>query len=291
MTPGWIAPPPAQRSLLPEQRGRPTPWVIAIMMLVTLVVAAAGLALANAARVVEAGAEGRYSLQIADGARVAASAEAAARSVPGVLAVSTLPEKEVRATLERWLGPDAAAAADLPVPVLIDLQLAPAADARAIEARVRTVAPGARVLAYREQLGPLLKSLGALQWLALGLVLLMTLATGAAVLLATRGAFDTHRGTVDVMHGIGATDAQLAAMFQRRIALDALQGGVVGAAAAGAVLLFVSAAPGSLLGDLAGGPVLRPVDLLLLALLPLAATILATLVARQAVLKALRAVL
>ena len=288
---GWIAPPASQRRLLPEQRGRPTPWVIAIMMFVTLVVAAAGLALANGARVVAAGAEDRYSLQIPDGARVAARAAAAARAAPGVEAAVQVPEEEVRETLQQWLGPAAASSADLPLPALIDLQLESSADPRLIEAAVQRVAPGARVLAYRDQLGPLLKSLRALQWLALGLVLLMTLATGAAVVLATRGAFDTHRGTVDVMHGIGATDRQLAALFQRRIALDAFKGGVVGATAGGAVLLLVAAAPGSLLGDLAGGPLLRPTDLLLLALLPLGATVLATLVARQAIIKALRAVL
>ena len=288
---GWIAPPASQRRLLPEQRGRPTPWVIAIMMFVTLVVAAAGLALANAARVVAAGAEGRYSIQIPDGAAVAGPAARAARSTPGVTSVTPVPEAEVRATLERWLGPLAAASADLPLPALIELELDPGLDASTVEARVRAVAPGARMLAYREQLGPLLQSLRGLQWLALGLVLLMTVATAASVVLATRGAFDTHRGTVEVMHGIGATDRQLAALFQRRIAIDALIGGMAGAVAAGAVLLFVAAAPGSLLGDLAGGPVLRSADLLLLALLPFAATLLATMVARQTVNKALRATL
>ncbi|HVF83021.1 MAG TPA: hypothetical protein VM913_02460 [Sphingomicrobium sp.] len=265
--------------------------MIAIMMFVTLVVAAAGLALANAARVVESSAAGRHSLQIPNGARVAEAALAAARSAPGVTAVARVPDSEVRATLERWLGSEAAVSTELPVPVLVDLELTPSASAREVETRVRSVAPGARLLAYRDQLGPLLRSLQALKWLALGLVLLMTAATAASVVLATRGAFDTHRGTVDVMHGIGATDEQLAALFQRRIALDAFKGGIAGALAAGAVLLFVAAAPGSLLGDLAGGPLLRPVDLLLLALLPLAATLLATLVARHTVTKALRFVL
>ena len=288
---GWVAPPASQRRLLPEQRGRPTPWVIAIMMFVTLVVAAAGLALANAARVVAAGAEGRYSIQIPNGAAVAGPAAQAARSTPGVTGVTPVPEAEVRATLERWLGPVAATNADLPIPALIELELDPGLDASTVEARVRAVAPGARMLAYREQLGPLLQSLRGLQWLALGLVLLMTVATAASVVLATRGAFDTHRGTVEVMHGIGATDRQLAALFQRRIAIDALIGGMAGAVAAGAVLLLVAAAPGSLLGDLAGGPVLRSADLLLLALLPFAATLLATMVASQTVNKALRATL
>ena len=64
-----------------------------------------------------------------------------------------------------------------------------------------------------------------------------TEATAAAVVLATRGALDTHRFTIEVMHGIGATDRQIAALFQRRIAIDSLTGSLVGAALAGAVLL------------------------------------------------------
>jgi cell division transport system permease protein len=206
-----------------------------------------------------------------------------------VIAVRPVPEAEVRATLEQWLGPDAAASADLPVPALIELELAAGTDPSLIASRVSAAAPGARLLAYRDQLGPLLRSVRALQWLALGLVLLMAVATAAAVVLATRGAFDTHRGTVEVMHGIGATDVQLAALFGWRVALDALAGGLAGAAAAGGILLLVAEAPGSLLGDLTGRPLLRPIDLLLLAVLPLAVTLLATLVARRAVLKALRA--
>jgi cell division transport system permease protein len=286
---GWIALPLHQRRLLPEHRGRPTPWVIAIMTFVTLVVAAAGLALANAARVVEAGAAARYSIQIPDGGRTVAAAATAAQATPGVSKVAIVPEAEVRATLDRWLGLDIASGAALPLPGLVDLQLAPGVDLRALEARVRAASPGARVLSYREQLGPVLGTLRALQWLATSLVALMILATAASVVLATRAAFDGNRGTVDVMHGIGATDEQLAVLFQRRIAIDALGGGLAGAVAAGAVLLLVANAPGGLLGDLTGAPALRPVDLVLLALVPLGAGILATLVARYTLLRALRA--
>ena len=40
--------------------------------------------------------------------------------------------------------------------------------------------------------------------------------------LAARGALDTNRSTIDVMHGIGATDDQIARLFQRRLALGQL---------------------------------------------------------------------
>ncbi len=62
------------------------------------------------------------------------------------------------------------------------------------------------------------------QWLSFGLVLLLSAAATAAVVLAARGALDTHRFTIEVMHGIGATDVQVTHMFQRKMAVDALVG-------------------------------------------------------------------
>ena len=59
------------------------------------------------------------------------------------------------------------------------------------------------------------------------------LATAAAVVLATRSALAAQRSTIEVMHGIGATDQQVTRLFQRRIAIDALIGGVAGATLAG----------------------------------------------------------
>ena len=90
---GWLNPPAPERRLLPGGRLQgPTPYVIAIMMFVTIIVAAAGLALANAADIVAAGVENRYSIQIADGARSAPRAIAAARASPGVTAVRPVSE-------------------------------------------------------------------------------------------------------------------------------------------------------------------------------------------------------
>ena len=126
-----------------------------------------------------------------------------------------------------------------------------------------------------------------MQWVAFGLVLLLSAAASAAVVLAARGALDTHRFTIEVMHGIGATDVQVTRLFQRKIAIDALFGSIAGAAVAGLVLLAL-ATGASFAGELTGGATLSGIDLLLLLLLPLALTILATWVARTAVLAALR---
>ena len=286
----WLFPPQSERRVLPDSRGRPMPYVIAIMMFVTLVVAAAGLAIANAAGIVRQGAEDRYSVQIPGGASLEARAVSSLRQVPGVAAIRPVPEGEVRQTLESWLGPEASRA-NLPIPVLIDVDLQPGVGEQAVAARLKRDVPEASFTAYREQLAPLARSLAALQWLALGLVVLMALATSAAVVLAARSALDANRGTVEVMHGVGATDDQVTRLFQRRIAIDALLGGVAGSLLAGLILLLVLGSAGSLLGDLSGRPMLTARDVAILALLPLAGTVLATLVARRAVLGALRAAL
>lgn len=281
---------PSERRLLGTRPLQgPTPWVIAIMTFAIMIVAAAGFALADAAGLVAAGAEARYSVQIPDGGRNLEAAVQAVRSAPGVTGAEPLPEDEMRKTLERWLGP-AGASADLPVPALITFEAGSGVDVGSVEQRVRAVAPGAKVIAHRDTLAPLLRSLRALQWLAFGLVLLLAIACAAAVVLAARGALDTHRFTIDVMHGIGATDLQVSRLFQRKIAIDALIGSLAGAGAAALVLLGL-AAGAAFAGDLIGGAALRPLDVVVLLLIPFALTALATWVARMAVLAALRGAL
>jgi cell division transport system permease protein len=288
VTLAWLFASPAERRLLPGGRFRgPTPFVIAIMTFAMMTVAAAGLALSNAAGLVAQGIENRYAVQIPAGSRLLPRALAAARSAPGVAKAEPVPEAEMRKTLERWLGP-AGVDDQLPVPALITLDIAGNANLAAIAARVEAAAPGARVIAHQEVLEPLLRAIRVLKWLALSLVALMAAATSAAVVLAARGALDTHRSTIEVMHGIGATDLQVTHLFQRKIALDSLAGAVAGAVAASLVLLLLAGGGTAFAGDLMGTSPLRGSDLVLLALLPLAVVVLATWVARTAVLAALR---
>jgi hypothetical protein len=68
----------------------------------------------------------------------------------------------------------------------------------------------------------------ALQWAAGGLIALFAFATASAVLLASRNALGIHRETIEIVHMLGATDVQIARVFQRSMATDAAMGGVVG---------------------------------------------------------------
>jgi cell division transport system permease protein len=284
---GWLFASPSERRLLGEARLRgPTAWVIAIMSFSIVIIGAAGLALANTAGVLTRAIEARYSVQVPAGAGNLERLLSTVRSAPGVSAVREVPESEMRHTLERWLGP-AAKSSELPVPALVNFDVRPGADLGLISRQVQAAVPGAMIAAHREAVGPLLRSLRLLQWVAFGLVILLSAAASAAVVLAARGALDTHRFTIEVMHGIGATDLQVTHLFQRKIAIDAFVGSLAGAAAA-AVVLLALAAGASFAGELTGGATLSAEDVLTLLLLPLALTILATSVARMAVLAALR---
>ena len=281
----WLLASPSEARLLGDARLRgPTAWVVAIMSFSIMIIAAAGLALTNTAGTLSQAIEARYSVEVPAGGN-AAAVLAAIRSAPGARDVQAIPEAEMRQTLERWLGSEAQSK-DLPVPALVNFDLA-GGSLSDVEKRVKAAAPEARITTHREAVAPLLRSLRLLQWVAFGLVLLLSAAASAAVVLAARGALDTHRFTIEVMHGIGATDLQVTRLFQRKIAIDALVGSLAGAAAAALVLLLLSAGA-AFAGELTGGATLSGFDFLFLALLPIALTILATWVARAAVLAALR---
>jgi len=283
----WLFVSPAERRLLGGPRfGGPTPWVIAIMSFSIMLIAASGLALASTAALVGRSIEARYTLQVPGGGANLGKLIEAVRATPGVTSIEAVPERDMRQTLERWLGPEAQSA-ELPVPALIDFDATTDVKLTPLEQRARAITPGARIVAHRDSVGPLLHSLRLLQWVAFGLVLLLSIAAAAAVVLAARGALDTHRFTIEVMHGIGATDIQVTHLFQRKILIDALAGSLAGAFAAALVLLLL-ASGAALAGELTGGATLGPVDLAVLALLPFALTILATWVARTAVLRSLR---
>ena len=284
----------ADRQLLPEGRlTGPMPWVLAIMMFLTVLAAAAGLGLGNAARSLNANVGNRITVQIVEANPDIREAQSRAvttdlRRISGVLSVRPVEQKEMERLLEPWIG-EGGLEGELPVPAMIDVELSPEAyaDLSIIREAVTSLAPSARVDDNAQWLAPLAKLISALKWLSGGLVLLMIAATAATVVLAARAALDVHRGTIEVLHLMGATDVQVARLFQRRIALDALFGGTVGLLAAAIVLLVIGNRVGALGSELLGSAGLPLTSWALLVALPVAGVFLAMLVARATILRAL----
>jgi cell division transport system permease protein len=264
------------------------------MMFLTILSAAAGLGIGAAVRAMSADLAGRASVQVVEADaqlrdRLAARVLSVLRGADGVRAATAVDPVALADQLRPWLGEDAVSG-DLPVPALIDVSLSPGnAEAKVAHLRrlLTGLSPKLRIEPHAAFLLPLAGLLSALGWLAVGVVLLMTLATASVVVLAARGAHDSHRTTIDVLHLMGSTDVQIARLFQRRIGLDAMVGGALGFAFAVLVILLIGlrlAATGS---ELLGAVELSWTGWLLLALLPVAGVGLATLAARWTVLRAL----
>ena len=284
----------AERGLLPEGRiAGPMPWVIAIMMFLTVLAAAAGLGLAGATARLDEQIGTRITVQIVeanpDSRRAQAAAAAAAiEDLPGVVAVRPVADSEVERLLQPWLG-TGGLESDIPVPALIDVDLTPEAHRNldGLRQAIIAVAPAARVDDNGQWLAPLASLIGALKWLAAGLVLLMVGATAATVVLAARAALDTHRGTIEILHLMGATDIQVARLFQRRIALDALFGGLVGFILAALILIGIGERVQAVGSELLGSAQVPGPAWGILVGLPLLGVLLAMLVARLTILRAL----
>jgi len=283
----------ARRLLDDGRRARAMRWVMAVMLFLTVLACALGIATANVAAALDAQLGGRLVVQIvagSDAARDAASnrlAEALG-AMPEVRAAVPVPRAELAELARPWLG-DAGLSADLPMPAMIDIDLRdPSASAvTAVTARARSIAPDARVDRSAGWLAPVRGFVVTLSGLAGGLVLLMASATGGIVLLTARAGLDTHRDTIDVLHMLGSTDSQVARLFQRRIALDTLIGGVVGSLAAAAAIMVIGWRAAGLDSGLVGGASLGTGGWVVLALLPLAFAGLAMVAARVAVLRTL----
>ena len=300
----------AEARLVPQARlSGPMPWVIAIMVALTVIAAATGLSLRNTAQAAAAELSGGVTVQIVEPeagarARQAQASIAQLRAMPGVVSVRQVPQDEVDALIEPWLGPggdggdeDGGSDADtdvIPVPALIDVRLTGAvtpAKLASLRAALRTVAPAARVDTQSSWLRPVFDAIQSLQWLALALVGLLAFAMASAVLLAARSALGANRDTIEIVHLLGGTDGQIARIFQRSIGIDAAGGGVLGLALGMVAVLFLGRRFASLGAGLVDSGALRWSDWLLLGLVPVIATVLAMLTARLSVIRALRRLL
>ena len=289
----------AQAELLPQARmSGPIPWVIAIMVMLMVIAVGGGLALRNVAQVATAELAGGITVQVVEArpeVRDAQAQKVAAilRGVPGVSAVAPVPQAEVDALVEPWLG-SAIEGGDIPVPAMVDARVAGSLTGARLEA-IRTLlhkaVPTARVDAQSSWLGPVFGAISSLLWLALVLVLLLGVATAAAVLLATRTALGSNRETIEIIHLLGGTDQQIARIFQRSTAIAAAEGGVAGLAAAVMVIVLIGRRFASLGSGMASNGALGWSDWLIVALVPIAGLALAMITARWTVLRALERML
>lgn len=287
--------------LVPHARlAGPMPWVIAIMIALTVLAAGAGLALRNVAANAESEIAGGVTVQIVEGApaeraRQAEVAVALLSNREDVIDVRRVPQQELEALLEPWLGQQDLAEEDmLPVPALIDVRLAgPVTERRLVELRtaLSASAPSARVDAQARWLEPVFDAVGSLQWLAAGLIALLAATSAAAVWLAARSALGSNRETIEIVHLLGGTDQQISRVFQRSIAFDAALGALAGLGLGLLAMLLLGRQFAALGSGMVAGGAFDLGDWALLLAIPVLGVALAVVTARLTVLSALRRIL
>lgn len=283
--------------LAPQTRfAGPMPWVIAIMVALTVMAAGGGLALRNMAESARGEIAGGLTVQIVEGApaernRQAAAALSLLANRSDVADLRRVPEAEVNALIAPWLGEDAGSGDDaLPVPVLIDVRLSGAVSQERLvrlRAGLQAVAPAARVDAQSTWLSPVFQAINSLLLLAIGLIALLALTSAAAVWLAVRSALGSNRTTIEIFHLLGGTDGQIARIFQKSIGIDAAIGGIAGFALGAAALFVLGGQFAALDSGMVAGGGLQTVDWILLAAIPVVGVLLSLLTTRITVVSAL----
>jgi cell division transport system permease protein len=285
--------------LLPRPKlGGLVPWVIAILIALVVVAAAGGLALRNLAENARADLAAAVTVQVIEPnpdlrAERGAATVKVLQGIDLVRAVRLVPEGELAALLEPWLGA-AATSGDVPIPVLVDVELtrnASPTEIAAIETALAAQVPGARVDAQSDWLQPVYRALAALQWLALGLIALIALATAAAVWLASRNALAQHRETVEIIHLLGGTDSQITRIFLGTVLREAAFGAAVGTVLGLGAVWLLAQQFAALDSGMAGGGALVLADWVAIAAVPLAGVLLALGTARMTIALALKGML
>jgi cell division transport system permease protein len=186
---------------------------------------------------------------------------AALRASGGIADAHALSETELADLLRPWLGEagaDAGTALRLPGVIAVHL-VGEGPDLAALQARLGQLAPGTLVESHGiwvARLEQLARSLQACAWLALGVVAAVAM---AVVVIATRAGLAARRETIEVVHGLGASDGYIARRFAIRATRLAGAGGFLGALAAVPVLAALAdlAAPFVTSPDVAPGPTLQ----------------------------------
>jgi cell division transport system permease protein len=202
------------------------PGLVAAMALLAALALAGAQGAAGLAERWQRGAAAAVTVQIPDSDPVRIErALVALRAMPEVAEASAMPPERLAALLRPWLG-DAPA---LAVPGVIELRLRSAlADPVLIGDRLSTQVPGALVEAHGLWVQRLAALARSLQAMALGVLLLVAVVAAAVVAVATRAGLASRRNAIEVLHGLGARDRDIAGRFARRLGLLAAGGALAG---------------------------------------------------------------
>ena len=194
-----------------------------------------------------------------------------------------------------WIGPSKGGLTDdIPLPRLIDASISPGAsvDIPALTARLKKVAPHALLDDHSRWLARLGALADTVRYSAYGILLLIALATAAAVSFATRAGLDAHHEMVALLHQMGARAGFIARAVEWHYLVSALLAAMLGTVLAA---IFFLAAGGLEVFGVEAVPFLPPLSLRWIEIpwlltVPLVTALIAWATARISVLSVVRAI-
>lgn len=202
-------------------------------------------------------------------------------ALPNVTSAREIPPDEQTALLTPWLG-DAATAADLPLPVLIELTGEPMPTDK-IDALTKDMGLDATLDTHDRWRDPLTALARRLGVVGLGAAVVVLAALVAIVTLAAQAALAANLQVIRTLRLVGASDTFIARAFVRRFTLRALGGAIAGTLVA--LILTFTLVTSGVLGD---GVALSRSDAPYLLAIPLLAAITAFLATRFAAMATLK---
>ncbi len=240
--------------------------VAAMALLACLAIAGQDSARALAARW-ERGAQAAVTVQVPepDAARMERALQAL-RAHPGVASATVLDPERLRELLRPWLGDTPG----LALPGVIEVRLTDlSVDPVLIGDRVARAVPGAVAEAHGIWVARIANLAAALQGVALAILALVAVVGAAVIAVATRAGIAARREAIVVLHGLGATDGEIARRIAARAAQLSATGGLLGVVVALPAIAVLAAIAAPISGNAAFGFVDLP-------WLPLAAVPVAT---------------
>ena len=217
-------------------------WLIGASCIVLMLVAAAAIALSHGARRLDAAGADRLVVRVVEAdpdRRIAAARRTLAelKARPDVVDARQLGTAETSRLLATYL-PDVSLDG-LPLPIVIDVTMAAGWDRAAVLGSLarRT---GVEAEPAAGGLAPLARLVGILRGIAAALGLAALAAAGLASVLAVRASIAANGATITILHGLGATDRQVAGALERVVRRDSAIGALGGALVALPLILLVA---------------------------------------------------
>lgn len=157
----------------------------------------------------------------------------------GIARAEVIPADDIIQMLEPWLG-TGNVMDDLPLPVLVDVQIDPnnKLNERALRIELKAVAPGASLDTHGYWQETLSNTALILRMLAGFILLLVLIATGTVLVFATRSALTANREILEVLTLIGASDSFISRQFTRHLARQSLIACLIGLALSTGLFYF-----------------------------------------------------